>query len=130
RYFKYFGLPLPEIPLILPEFRNPLFLLLLCLGSKKSKKRNMRIIKGHEGSTYIFELYIEHVSEDLADKYTLDPSNTDRANIIWDKIVRRVAQVMSSNKRYQDTITEKQLAKIITDTYPTLNVKDFINSLE
>ena len=49
-FFNNFSLPLPEIPLLMPEFQNPLFLLLFCKAFQKRKNnKKKQIFRGHEG---------------------------------------------------------------------------------
>ncbi|MCK5030788.1 MAG: ATP-binding protein, partial [Thermoplasmatales archaeon] len=61
KFFKAFSLTLPEIPLLMPEFQNPLFLLLFCKAfehrvkenrtNEEKGKRERQMFRGHEGAT-------------------------------------------------------------------------------
>lgn len=39
KYFHEYSIPLPEIPILTPEFQNPLFLLLFCKAFEKRSKK-------------------------------------------------------------------------------------------
>lgn len=59
-YTAHYKLPLPEIPMLTPEFTNPLFLKLFCESLedavvKKKHKRIEEISSGQEGMNNIFE---------------------------------------------------------------------------
>lgn len=64
KFFKESNLPLPEIPLLVREFQNPLFLLIFCKSFENRKNEiNKQILRGHEGFTYIFEQFVDSVSD-------------------------------------------------------------------
>lgn len=68
-FFAYYGIKRPSIPL-LPEFRNPLFLKLVCEGIKKQGLVEMP--PGLKGITSILDFYIDSVNKKLAAKSFLD----------------------------------------------------------
>jgi len=72
KFFKVFSLPLLEIPLLMPEFQNPLFLLLFCKAFKKRKnKKKKQIFRGHEGATYIFESFTLNATGNIAKEFRI-----------------------------------------------------------
>ncbi len=63
-FFAYYGLEFPSVPLLAPEFRNPLFLKTLCRGL--SEKGECRLPRGFHGITAVFDLYVSAVNDRLA----------------------------------------------------------------
>lgn len=62
-FFAYYKLPLPNIPLFLPEFTNPLFLKLFCKGLQNE---NIRSIDNEKiDPSYIFDIFISSINEEL-----------------------------------------------------------------
>ena len=71
RFFREFGLEQPGIPLLAPEFTNPLFLKLYCEGLK-----DMGLSAPSEGETHVtdvFEHYLKSKADRIASQLELDP---------------------------------------------------------
>lgn len=66
-FFKYYNIEQPSIPLLHPEFSNPLFLKLFCEGLKK--KNLNRVPEGYEGISNIIKFFIEGIEDKLIHKY-------------------------------------------------------------
>lgn len=66
-FFENYNILQPSIPLLHPEFSNPLFLKLFCEGL--NKKGLTRIPDGYEGITNIIKFFIEGIEEKLLKKY-------------------------------------------------------------
>jgi hypothetical protein len=66
-FFENYNILQPSIPLLHPEFSNPLFLKLFCEGL--NKKGLTRIPNGYEGITNIIKFFIEGIEEKLLKKY-------------------------------------------------------------
>ena len=66
-FFKYYKIEQPTIPLLHPEFSNPLFLKLFCEGLQK--KGLTRIPEGYEGISNIIKFFIEGIEGNLLSKY-------------------------------------------------------------
>ena len=66
KFFLYYGLELPSAPILQPEFRNPLFLKIICKGL--SLKCERRLPRGFHGIVAAFSLYVEAVNGRLADR--------------------------------------------------------------
>lgn len=74
KFFEYYGIETPSVPLLHPEYQNPLFLKLFCQGLKKSGLT--RPPDGYEGVTKIFEYYLSAVNKTLSNPDRLDYSNS------------------------------------------------------
>ena len=127
KFFNEFELPLPEIPLLTPEFQNPLFLLLFCKAFKDRRKNNgtKQIFKGHEGATYIFESFVKGMSKKISKEFKIP--NT-RQNNIWNKVIKEIASKMVEQNR--DRITEEQIISLIQTAYPSIDYNNFLMELE
>lgn len=126
KFFSEFSLPLPELPLLVPEFQNPLFLLLFCKAFKKKKnKQNKQIFRGHEGATYIFENFVDSVSEKIADTFSI-PNGSGKN--IWDLVIEKVAESMVQEN--SDFILEDKLIEIIRNAFPHIEGMKLIIALE
>lgn len=89
-FFDYFGIERPSVPLLVPEFQNPLFLKLFCQGLKK--RGLTRMPPGLRGVTTIFNFFVESINEKLSGREYLD---FDPKRRIVQKVVERLAQVMA-----------------------------------
>lgn len=69
-YFDHYGIERPSIPLMLPEFQNPLFLKLFCQGLQAGNYT--RIPEGLHGITAIFTFFLETLNTKLTDPRELD----------------------------------------------------------
>jgi len=106
-FFKLFNIPLPKVPIIAPEFRNPLFLKLFCETYKKSS-----VFSGHLGTTKLFEAYNKKQGAAVLADMSL-PTNATR---IWKQIIKPTAQWMADNG--QDRILEARILTIIEAEFP------------
>ncbi len=129
KFFKSFSLPLPEIPLLMPEFQNPLFLLLFCKAFKKRKKNNNQIFRGHEGATYIFESFILNATKIIAKEFKIEKGRFNSpAYRIWSEIIKEIASEMVNQN--DERIPEEKLNEIIKKAYPQVNIGKFAQALE
>lgn len=87
RYFRAYRLPLPDIPLITPEFSNPLILKLFCEAAATiSKGRHRQVIQmssGMRGMRYILETIVKNKGQTIQQKIGLHPGE------VW-KIIKDV----------------------------------------
>ena len=63
-FFKNSNITLPSVPLLLPEFKNPLFLKMFCDGLHKNGLT--KIDEGMQGISSVINLFIEGVEKDLS----------------------------------------------------------------
>ena len=131
KFFTAFSLPLPEIPLLMLEFQEPLFLLLFCKAFKKREKRkkNKQIFRGHEGATYIFETFVRNATQVIAKEFKIQKGRYPNPEYrIWCDIIKEIASEMVNQN--DDRIPEDKLNEIIKNAYPQVNVGKFSQMLE
>ncbi len=75
-FFRHYNIAQPSVPLLVPEFRNPLFLKLFCEGLKN--RGLLHIPPGLAGVTAIFDFFIESVEAKLSSPTGLDYDPTSR----------------------------------------------------
>lgn len=73
-FFNNYGIELPKIPLLHPEFQNPLFLLLFCEGL--SKVGYTKIPDGLQGITAIINFFVNSTNDILSKPTRLDYSKS------------------------------------------------------
>jgi hypothetical protein len=83
-FFPAFGLKMPSVPPLMPEFRNPLFLKLFCQGLKN--RGLSEVPKGFYGISEIFGLFLDSVNEKLARRLDFDRQ---------DRIVQRAVEALA-----------------------------------
>jgi len=110
-YFKRYGLPLPEVPLLTPEFSNPYFLKLFCETLEhaviKRQHRQIRdIASGQTGMLNIFEAYVKERSSRVARAF-----GWDRV-AIWRLLKEDVAASMVD--KHRDSIPLAEVLQILT----------------
>jgi DNA replication protein DnaC len=129
KFFKEFNIPFPEIPLLRPEFQNPLFLLLFCKAfenfSESDRKDKKKDFRGHIGATYIFEEFVKKSSEKISNSFNL---NGREQREVWDKFIKAIAQTMSN--RYRAKISREDVVALVKKIFPSVNAEKFIKELE
>lgn len=86
RFFRQYGIQQPRVPLLNPEFGNPLFLKLFCEGIKRSGLT--AIPTGFQGITKIFNFFIGAINKKLAEPKAFDyPENKNLVDQVIKKIV-------------------------------------------
>ncbi len=119
-FFKFYKIPLPEIPLLAEEFSRPLTLKIMCeafaqLPKKKQRKGFAGIASGQRGMTYILETFINRRAENverklgLPKKYCWTLIKGDKK--ITNSLVSGIASNMS--ERLLDYIPKEMCMQII-----------------
>lgn len=93
-FFRYYNILQPAIPLLHPEFSNPLFLKLFCEGL--SYKGLTYIPDGYEGISTIIKFFIEGIEEKLKQKYP---------NIVTLKLINKTIDAFIPKMLGNQTIT-------------------------
>ncbi|MFA5003704.1 MAG: ATP-binding protein [Candidatus Saccharimonadales bacterium] len=101
-FFNQYGLKLPEIPIIDPEFKNPLFLSIFCTAYSDKRKTP----RG-KGATDAFEQYIEHQSKTVINELGL----TLQHDYLWNNVIKQMGVWMGRNGK--DRVLRKKLLEII-----------------
>ena len=137
KFFGEFGIPVPDIPLLMPEFRTPLFLLLFCKGIQSRIRKNIKsgkrkqVFRGHEGATYIFENFIKASADRVAKEFGLKPGRDHQGRyVIWDTVIEPMAARISSNRLHLDRIQGKTLRAIIAQAHPSVDADELALALE
>lgn len=89
-FFNYYGIVHPSIPLLVPEFQNPLFLKLFCLGLKN--RGLTKVPPGLRGITAVFSFFINSVNEKLSKQEHLD---FDPQSLVVQKAVEKLTETMA-----------------------------------
>ena len=105
-FFQLFSIPLPRVPIIAPEFRNPLFLKLFCETYQRSSD-----FRGHIGTTRLFEAYNKKQGNAVLADLSLPVDKTR----IWKKVIKPIAQWMADNS--EDRILESRILNIIEQEF-------------
>ena len=117
RFFKAFGLEQPGMPLLAPEFTNPLFLKLYCEGL-----RDMGLSAPPAGETHVsdvFERYLEAKAARIANRLHLDPAirpaqaaldafcnalaDADRDNLSYNRATELINEFAPGRDQWPDT---------------------------
>ncbi len=89
-FFDKLGIERPSIPLLTPEFQNPQFLKLFCLGLKNHGLT--KVPPGFQGITKIYNFFIESVNEKLSRSEYLD---FDPESKPVQKAIEKLAELMA-----------------------------------
>lgn len=124
-FFAQHGIEQPSIPLLHPEFSNPLFLKLFCEGLMRSGQKC--IPKGYGGITSIIDFFLRSIDEKLS-----APSLFDYQPASSKKLVKKVVSALIKHKlennvsyvSYDDAI---DVTSGIVTRYS--NKKDFVDHL-
>lgn len=92
-YFDHYELELPSGPVLLPEFRRPLFLKSICEGLRDTGER--RLPQGFHGISAVFDLYLDAVNRRVSRRTGHDP----RENLIR-QALERLAKRMHENRQH------------------------------
>lgn len=95
-YFDFYGIQRPQIPLLVPEFQNPLFLNLFCKGLHN--RGLTELPSGLQGMTAVFTFFIESVNEKLSQLEYLDYN--PRTNVVQEALDSIAREMSVSGNRY------------------------------
>lgn len=101
-FFSYYQVQWPEVPLLGPEFTNPLFLKLFCSAFSGEKPRSFR---GHEGGTHIFEAYAKKVGP----RINSELGRGDEApQYVWTELIKPIATWMGEQGAEEIPVEDAQ----------------------
>ncbi len=90
-FFSYYRVQWPEVPLLGPEFANPLFLKLFCLAFSGRRPQGVR---GHAGGTGVFEDYVKKVGPAMNRELGRADAPSDLA---WKHLIKPIANWMGEH---------------------------------
>lgn len=93
-YFRNYGIAFPQVPLLSPEFQNPLFLRLFCEGIRKNGYSS--ISDEHQGFTSVMKLFIDGVEKSLREKKKYSPILK-----VVPQVIKRFVKYAVENKRHE-----------------------------
>ncbi len=75
-FFSYYKIPIPQIPLLAPEFSRPLFLKIMCQTisgrtSKKKKRAIHELASGQKSMTKLLEDFVSHIGAPIEAEFGL-----------------------------------------------------------
>ena len=109
RFFDAFGLDQPRVPLLMPEFSNPLFLKLYCEGLKGLGLKAPPTGETHASD--VFDRYLKAKAERIASRLNLDPATRPVETAI-DAFCKALA------RENRDSIERERSAEIINQFAP------------
>lgn len=113
KFFAEYKLPLPEIPILFPEFSIPLFLKIFCESFAGSKEP----IKGHYGFTHIFEQYVKKQGIAVLKKLGETADLGQSRKRVWNGIIKALALYMGENGT--DRVPERHAISIVAKEFPS-----------
>jgi hypothetical protein len=112
KYFKAYGIPLPEVPLLEEEFANPLFLKLFCEALEKvtikaKHKQINEIAAGQRGMTHILEYFVDEKDRAVAKLLGTKVGSS------WD-FLKELAKFLATQHKQSISLAEaKQIANFL-----------------
>jgi len=114
-FFENYKIKQPSIPLLNPEFSNPLFLKLFCEGL--FKKGLHEIPDGYEGISTIINFFLDTINEKVSEKHN-QPRNLQLVQKVVRQIAERIIDTNNSYLKYDDAfsfIIEMRETKAVID---------------
>ncbi len=114
-FFENYKIKQPSIPLLHPEFSNPLFLKLFCEGL--FKKGLHQIPDGYEGITTVIDFFLDAVNDSISEKHN-QPVNLKIVHRVVKWIAIQIVETNNSYMKYKDAfsfITEMKEINAVTD---------------
>lgn len=128
-FFNFYGLTLPQVPLLISEFSSPLFLSCFCRTAKDIKGGKAKVTKGIKdlalgqvGMTKILEDFYITKEEWIIKKHSLKYKALIKHSWLWNKsgndcLVKMIAKLMAGNGRR--FLIESEVLGIIKDLSST-----------
>jgi hypothetical protein len=111
-FFAHYGIAAPNVPLLNPEFNNPLFLKLLCDGLQKAGRTEVPL--GFHGITRLFRFFIDAINGKLARQGMFHEGSAT----VW-KAARQVAEAMTGVG--QRCLPLEEVQQICNQVLPSLS---------
>ena len=111
-FFEKNGIARPSVPLLVPEFSNPQFLLILCKGLKN--EGGIKIPNGLKGLTSVYDFFINTINKKLSGIDFLDYSHHS-------KMVQNAVSIIAENMSLQNTrhLRYEEANGLLNQIYPS-----------
>ena len=120
-FFDHYRIERPNIPLLVPEFSNPLFLKIFCEGLAK---RNLpRIPKGLKGITAIFNFFVDTVHDILWKRLDYD----EKDNLVRQAVDQLACRMAETGQPWVERGEAKHIVNQILQT--TSHQNSLLNNL-
>jgi hypothetical protein len=110
-FFIHYGIKAPSVPLLNPEFQNPLFLKLFCKGLVN--RGLTEVPPGLQGITAIFDFFIASVNKRLSDAELLDFD--ERSKLIQKVVDAITLQMAQAGKTW---LNREEAQKLVNSYLP------------
>ena len=110
-FAEHYGIEFPSTPILQPEFRNPLFLKIICEGLQGKGERRMP--RGISGVTDFFNLYLNKVNERLAEFLDYNP-NDNLVRLALEKVAERMIDFKMSG----NWLPRRQVEEVVNELLP------------
>lgn len=122
-FFPYYGLQLPSIPLLNPEFSNPLYLKLFC--ESLNYQGETCVPKGHKGFNYIVQSYLDGVEQRICEQI-----EQDTGSHLVQRAINVIAQLQLQEDKYglYSAVKRKICDELINDIAES-DAKKFLDYL-
>ena len=117
-FFSHYELEFPSTPILQSEFRNPLFLKILCEGLHAQGKT--QIPRGSHGISASFDLYLDAINRRLAKRLDFNPEN----NLV-SKALLKIAEKLAK-KPWVGNLPRTEAEEVVNALLPG---RDFSRSL-
>jgi hypothetical protein len=103
-FFQFYNLE-PDLPLLFPDFTNPLFLKIFC-ETYQSNGSTVRL-RGHSGFTKIFERYVKKQGKKVIEEMGGDSSMATK--LVWWNTIKKIADYMVTNKTDRILVSDAEV---------------------
>ena len=109
QFFDHFNIQRPAIPVLVPEFKNPLFLKIFCKGLSN---RGLTIVpEGLDGITSVFEFFVDSINDKLAGP---DQVNFDaKAKYVQKAVSKLIEEMARTGKNWLARDTARSIIETI-----------------
>ncbi len=107
QFFDHFNIQRPAIPMLAPEFKNPLFLKIFCTGLYN---RGMTIIpEGLDGITSVFKFFVDSINDKLAGP---DQVNFDvKGKYVQEAVSKLTAEMAAAGRNWLARDTARSIVE-------------------
>lgn len=107
-FFEYYRIKAPSVPLLNPEFQNPLFLKVFCKGLENLGLSEVPV--GTEGIAAIFDLFVNSINERLSKPGQLDFD--PHRNLVMKAISSLADKMTDENTQWLPRTTAQQIVDL------------------